>query len=50
MMLEHLGHPEEARRVRDAVAAELAARPARQDRQAGALRTAAIGDRLAAQV
>jgi 3-isopropylmalate dehydrogenase len=42
LMLDHLGHPEEARRVEQAVAAELAARTA-----ADALRTEEVGDRLA---
>jgi 3-isopropylmalate dehydrogenase len=42
LLLDHLGHPEEARRVAEAVAAELAGRVAGQP-----LRTAEIGDRLA---
>ena len=45
LLLEHLGHPEAARRVTDAVAAELATRSA-----GGPLRTAEVGDRLAAAV
>jgi 3-isopropylmalate dehydrogenase len=43
LLLDHLGHPEEARRVAEAVAAELAGRDPGQP-----LRTAEIGDRLAA--
>ena len=63
MMLDHLGHPEESRRVEQAVAAELAARPARHDdpsattshrigavHRISALRTAEVGDRLASLV
>jgi 3-isopropylmalate dehydrogenase len=45
MMLEHLGHPELARRVEEAVAAELAGRGA-----GVSMRTDDIGDRLAAAV
>ena len=45
LMLDHLGHPEQARRVSEAVAAELAGRAPGQP-----LRTADVGDRLAAQV
>ncbi len=45
LLLDHLGHPEAARRVEDAVAAELAGRT-----PAVALRTDEIGDRLAAAV
>jgi 3-isopropylmalate dehydrogenase len=45
LLLEHLGHPEAARQVSGAVAAELAGRA-----PGGALRTAEIGDRLAAAV
>jgi 3-isopropylmalate dehydrogenase len=45
LMLDHLGHPEEARRVSEAVAAELAGRTPGQP-----LRTADVGDRLAAHV
>jgi 3-isopropylmalate dehydrogenase len=41
LLLEHLGHPAEARRVTEAVAAELAGRTPGQP-----LRTAATGDRL----
>jgi 3-isopropylmalate dehydrogenase len=41
-MLDHLGHPEAARRVEQAVATELASRTA-----ADALRTEEVGDRLA---
>jgi 3-isopropylmalate dehydrogenase len=44
LLLDHLGHPEPAQRVRNAVAAELAARP---ERAGEPLRTAAVGDRLA---
>ncbi|MEE6260850.1 3-isopropylmalate dehydrogenase [Plantactinospora sonchi] len=43
LLLDHLGHPEEARRVTEAVAAELASRTPGTPR-----RTADIGDRLAA--
>jgi 3-isopropylmalate dehydrogenase len=43
LLLDHLGHPEEAGRVTEAVAAELAGRDPGQP-----LRTAEIGDRLAA--
>src|SRR5262245_44502157 len=43
LMLDHLGHPELARRVEQAVAAELSSRT-----PAEALRTAEVGDRLAA--
>jgi 3-isopropylmalate dehydrogenase len=43
LLLDHLGHPEPARRVSEAVAAELAGRVPGQP-----LRTAEIGDRLAA--
>jgi len=42
IMLDHLGHPEAARRVEQAVAAELSARAAGDP-----LRTAEVGDRLA---
>ena len=42
IMLEHLGHPEAARRVEQAVGAELSARTAAEP-----LRTAEVGDRLA---
>jgi 3-isopropylmalate dehydrogenase len=45
LMLDHLGHPDEARRVEQAAAAELAART-----PGGALRTEEIGDRLASLV
>jgi 3-isopropylmalate dehydrogenase len=45
LLLDHLGHPEAARRVSEAVAAELAGRT-----PGAALRTAEIGDRLAAAV
>jgi 3-isopropylmalate dehydrogenase len=45
LLLDHLGHPEAARRVSEAVAAELAGRP-----PGAALRTEEIGDRLAAAV
>jgi 3-isopropylmalate dehydrogenase len=45
LMLEHLGHPEAAQRVTDAVAAELAGRT-----PGAALRTEEVGDRLAAAV
>jgi 3-isopropylmalate dehydrogenase len=45
LLLEHLGHPAGARRVNEAVAAELAGRT-----PGAALRTAEIGDRLAAAV
>ena len=45
LMLDHLGHPEQARRVSEAVAAELAGRAPGQP-----LRTADVGDRLAAHV
>jgi 3-isopropylmalate dehydrogenase len=45
LLLDHLGHPEAAQRVNDAVGAELAGRT-----PAAALRTAEIGDRLAAAV
>jgi 3-isopropylmalate dehydrogenase len=43
LMLDHLGHPELARRVEQAVATELSSRT-----PAEALRTAEVGDRLAA--
>lgn len=42
LLLDHLGHPEQARRVSGAVAAELAGRKPGQP-----LRTAEVGDRLA---
>jgi 3-isopropylmalate dehydrogenase len=42
LLLDHLGHPEQARRVTEAVAAELAGRVPGQP-----LRTAEVGDRLA---
>ena len=45
LLLDHLGHPEAARRVEAAVAAELAARTA-----GAPLRTAEVGDRLASQL
>jgi 3-isopropylmalate dehydrogenase len=45
LLLAHLGHPEAARRVEDAVGAELAGRT-----PGAAVRTAEIGDRLAAAV
>ena len=45
LMLDHLGHPEQAQRVSEAVAAELAGRAPGQP-----LRTADVGDRLAAHV
>jgi 3-isopropylmalate dehydrogenase len=41
-MLDHLGHPEAARRVEQAVASELAGRAS-----VDALRTDEVGDRLA---
>jgi 3-isopropylmalate dehydrogenase len=57
LLLDHLGHPQEAARVETAVAAELASRsdpgPARKQRQTPGsplFRTAEVGDRLAAQV
>jgi len=43
LLLDHLGHPEQARRVSEAVAAELAGRNPGQP-----LRTAEVGDRIAA--
>jgi tartrate dehydrogenase/decarboxylase / D-malate dehydrogenase len=43
MLLEHLGHPDEARRVSEAVAAEVASRT-----PGAPLRTAEVGDRVAA--
>jgi 3-isopropylmalate dehydrogenase len=43
LLLEHLGHPDEARRVSEAVAAEVASR-----RSGAPLRTAEVGDRVAA--
>jgi 3-isopropylmalate dehydrogenase len=45
LLLEHLGHPEAAQRVTEAVAAELAGRT-----PGAATRTAEVGDRLAAAV
>jgi 3-isopropylmalate dehydrogenase len=45
LLLDHLGHPEAAQRVTDAVAAELAGRT-----PGGTLNTPEIGDRLAAAV
>jgi 3-isopropylmalate dehydrogenase len=45
LLLEHLGHPERARQVEHAVGAELAGR-----RPGGVLRTAEVGDRLAAAI
>ena len=45
LLLDHLGHPEAARRVSEAVAAELSSRNTDTP-----LRTAEIGDRLAAHV
>src|SRR5436305_4040646 len=45
LLLDHLGHPGEARRVSEAVAAELAGRD-----PGTALRTAEVGDRIAASV
>jgi len=45
LLLDHLGHPDAAQRVSDAVAAELAART-----PSTPMRTAEIGDRIAAQV
>jgi 3-isopropylmalate dehydrogenase len=45
LLLEHLGHPEAAQRVTDAVAAELAGRT-----PGAALRTEEVGDRLATAV
>jgi 3-isopropylmalate dehydrogenase len=45
LLLDHLGHPEESRRVTEAVAAELAQRIPGQP-----LRTAEVGDRLAESV
>jgi 3-isopropylmalate dehydrogenase len=45
LMLDHLGHPEQARRVEQAVATELAGRST-----GTSLRTDDIGDRLASQV
>jgi 3-isopropylmalate dehydrogenase len=42
LLLDHLGHPEQARRVTEAVAAELAGRNPGQP-----LRTAEVGDRIA---
>ncbi len=46
IMLEHLGHPEAARRVEQAVAAELSGRSQRGT-AADAIRTDEVGDRLA---
>ena len=43
LLLDHLGHADEARRVTEAVAAELASRT-----PGAPLRTAEVGDRLAA--
>jgi 3-isopropylmalate dehydrogenase len=43
LLLDHLGHPEAARRVSDAVTKELSAR-----QPGAAIRTAEVGDRLAA--
>ena len=43
LLLEHLGHADEARRVSEAVAAEVASRTA-----GAPLRTAEVGDRVAA--
>ena len=43
LLLEHLGHPDEARRVTEAVAAEVASRT-----PGAPLRTAEVGDRVAA--
>jgi 3-isopropylmalate dehydrogenase len=45
LLLDHLGHPQAASRVAEAVAAELAGRA-----PGGSLRTADVGDRLAAAV
>jgi 3-isopropylmalate dehydrogenase len=45
LLLEHLGHPEAAQRVTDAVAAELAGRT-----PGAAVRTEEVGDRIAAAV
>jgi 3-isopropylmalate dehydrogenase len=45
LLLEHLGHPEEAQRVTDAVAAELAGRT-----PGAAVRTEEVGDRIATAV
>lgn len=45
LLLDHLGHPEAARRVADAVAAELASRT-----PGAPVRTAEVGDRIAARV
>jgi 3-isopropylmalate dehydrogenase len=45
LLLDHVGHPDAARRVEQAVAAELAARV-----PGAALRTAVVGDRIAAAV
>ncbi len=45
LLLDHLGHPEQARRVSEAVAAELAGRNPGQP-----LRTAEVGDRIAGSV
>jgi 3-isopropylmalate dehydrogenase len=56
LLLDHLGHPEAARRVAEAVAAELASRSdprsaRKHGRTPGApLETAAVGDRLATAV
>ena len=46
IMLDHLGHPEAARRVEQAVAAELSGRSQRGT-AADAIRTEEVGDRLA---
>jgi 3-isopropylmalate dehydrogenase len=43
LLLEHLGHDDEARRVSEAVAAEVASRT-----PGAPLRTAEVGDRVAA--
>jgi 3-isopropylmalate dehydrogenase len=45
LLLEHLGHPEAARRVGEAVAVELAGRTPGEP-----LRTAEVGDRLASAI
>ena len=44
LLLAHLGHPEAARRINDAVAADITGR------RPGAVRTSEVGDRIAAAV
>jgi 3-isopropylmalate dehydrogenase len=50
IMLDHLGHPEAAQRVEQAVAVELSGRTGPSAKHAAPIRTEEVGDRLASRV